>query len=205
MATLTYAYTDSTAVVGPLALRSEPGTYDPVSYTHLDVYKRQVLTGAVASGQLGAVAWAIALPLLAGRLVMWWQDGEPSWPVVGGVGLAATVMTAAEPLTWVAVVAAVGVLAWRLRHGWIRPAVAAVSPLLLLVTPFTAELARFPGRLLTGTEPLLVPTNAMSRIELLLGRAAPEAAPVWVAAATLGVIWLLALTGAVLNLSLIHI
>lgn len=28
MATLTYAYTDSTAVVGPLALRSEPGTYD---------------------------------------------------------------------------------------------------------------------------------------------------------------------------------
>lgn len=158
-----------------------------------------VLTGAVASGQLGAVAWAIALPLLAGRLVTWWQDGEPSWPVVGGVGLAATVMTAAEPLTWVAVVAAVGVLAWRLRHGWIRPAVAAVSPLLLLVTPFTAELARFPGRLLTGTEPLLVPTNAMSRIELLLGRAAPEAAPVWVAAATLGVIWLLALTGAVLN------
>ena len=59
-----------------------------------------------------------------------------------------------------------------------------MSPLLLLVTPFTAELARFPGRLLTGTEPLLVPTNAMSRIELLLGRAAPEAAPVWVAAAT---------------------
>lgn len=28
MATLTYAYSDSTAVVGPLALRSEPGTYD---------------------------------------------------------------------------------------------------------------------------------------------------------------------------------
>lgn len=28
VATLTYAYTESTAVVGPLALRSEPGTYD---------------------------------------------------------------------------------------------------------------------------------------------------------------------------------
>lgn len=28
VATLTYAYADSTAVVGPLALRSEPGTYD---------------------------------------------------------------------------------------------------------------------------------------------------------------------------------
>ena len=28
MATLTYAYADSTAVVGPLALRAEPGTYD---------------------------------------------------------------------------------------------------------------------------------------------------------------------------------
>lgn len=28
MATLTYVYADSMAVVGPLALRSEPGTYD---------------------------------------------------------------------------------------------------------------------------------------------------------------------------------
>ncbi len=28
MATLTYVYADSTAVLGPLALRSEPGTYD---------------------------------------------------------------------------------------------------------------------------------------------------------------------------------
>ena len=28
MATLTYVYADSTAVVGPLALRSEPGHYD---------------------------------------------------------------------------------------------------------------------------------------------------------------------------------
>lgn len=28
MATLTYAYGDSTAVLGPLALRAEPGTYD---------------------------------------------------------------------------------------------------------------------------------------------------------------------------------
>lgn len=28
MATLTFAYADSTAVVGPLALRAEPGSYD---------------------------------------------------------------------------------------------------------------------------------------------------------------------------------
>ncbi|MFZ1410121.1 MAG: DUF3499 domain-containing protein [Micropruina sp.] len=28
VSTLTYAYADSTAVVGPLALRAEPGTYD---------------------------------------------------------------------------------------------------------------------------------------------------------------------------------
>jgi len=28
VATLTYVYADSTAVVGPLALRTEPGTYD---------------------------------------------------------------------------------------------------------------------------------------------------------------------------------
>ncbi len=28
MATLTYAYADSTAVLGPLALRTEPGCYD---------------------------------------------------------------------------------------------------------------------------------------------------------------------------------
>lgn len=28
MATLTYVYADSTAVVGPLALRDEPGSYD---------------------------------------------------------------------------------------------------------------------------------------------------------------------------------
>ncbi len=35
MATLTFAYADSTAVVGPLALRDEPGSYD-LCPTHAD-------------------------------------------------------------------------------------------------------------------------------------------------------------------------
>ena len=157
------------------------------------------LTGVVGAGQLGTVAWALALPLLANLLLTWYDDRDPAWPVAGGVGLAATVMAAVEPLTWLPVAAAVVLLAVRARGGWPRVVVAAGAPALLLVTPFSLELARFPGRLLTGIEPLLAPSSVPWAIDLVLGRGVAQAPPLWVSGLTFGVLWALALTGAVLK------
>lgn len=158
-----------------------------------------VLTGAVGAGQLGAVVWALALPVLAGRLLTWWDDRDPAWPVAGGVALVATIMTAAVPLTWFGILAVLIVLGVRARSGWPRVAFAALAPALLLVTPFSAELARFPGRLLTGIEPILAPGAAPIPVDLLLGRASGSAPPLWVSALTFGSLWAVAVIGAVLR------
>jgi GT2 family glycosyltransferase len=157
------------------------------------------LTGAVSAGQLGTVTWALTLPLLANLLLTWFDDRDPAWPVAGGIGLAATVMAAVEPLTWIPIAAAVVLLAVRARGGWPRVAVAAGAPALLLVTPFTGELIRYPGRLLTGAEPLLAPTSAPWAVDLVLGRGVAQAPALWVSCLTFGLLWALAVTGAVLK------
>ncbi len=158
-----------------------------------------VLTGAVSSGQLGTVVWTITLPILANLLLTWYDDYDPAWPVAGGVGLAATVLTAAEPLTWLPLAGAVVLLAVRANGGWPRAVLAAGAPVLLLASPYTAVLLRYPGRLLTGTEPLLAPLTAPSALDLVLGRSAAQAPPLWVSALTFGVLWALAIAGAVLK------
>ena len=155
-----------------------------------------VVSGAVGSGQLGTVVWAMALPLVAHQLIRWWDEGDVSWQVVGLLALSATVLTAVEPLTWLPVALAVAALKFWAGGTWPRTIVAAFGPLLLLATPFTAELVRFPGRLLTGIDPVLAPSGPPTILDLVLARPVAEAAPLWVSAGLIGVLWVLALAGA---------
>lgn len=157
-----------------------------------------VLTGAVGSGQLGTICWAFALPVFGHAVLRWWDDRRATWQVVGAAGLAATVLVAAEPSTWLLVAAILVAVGLRCR-GWWQVAVAALAPALLLVSPYTAELARFPGRLLTGIEPLLAPDTTLGVVEALLGRGAAAAPVWWIGLLTFGNVWLIAIVGAVLR------
>lgn len=156
-----------------------------------------VLTGAVGSGQVATVAWALLLPVLANQLVTWWIDRRPGWPVVGRFALTLLAMTAIEPLTWP--LGALVAIAFAIRgaSGWLRPVAAVLGPAGLALSPWTLQLLAAPGRLLTGAEPALAPTRAPALLDLALGR--PEVTglpPWWLSAAVVGALWALALVGA---------
>nr|NLI49600.1 glycosyltransferase family 2 protein [Propionibacterium sp.] len=159
-----------------------------------------VASGAVGSGRLGAVVAGLTLPVLAHQLLLWWDERAPSWPLAGAVALTTTVLTAVEPTAWLGVAAAVGALMVRERSGWVRGLVAVLAPAALLAaSPFTVEVVRFPGRLLTGIEPVLAPLEAPGVFDVLLVRTAPAAPDWWVSAVVFGGLWLLGLAGAFLK------
>lgn len=159
-----------------------------------------VAGGAVGSGRLGAVVAGLVLPLLAHQLLTWWDERGPSWPLAGGVALTVTVLTAVEPTAWLGVAAVVVVLVARERSAWPRALVALLAPVALLAaSPFTAAVVRFPGRLLTGIEPVLAPLDAPGVLDVLFVRTAPSAPDGWVSAIVFGGIWLLGLAGAALR------
>lgn len=155
-----------------------------------------VLTGAMASGQLGTIVWTLTLPILGHLVVVWWEEYDATWQVIGGVALCGIVLAAVEPLTWILVLVTAAGLTIRAGEGWGRASVAVFGPIVLLLTPFTVELVRFPGRLLTGIEPLLAPQAAPSVVDVLLGRSAPQAPPLWLSAIVVGALWVLAVIGA---------
>lgn len=159
-----------------------------------------VVSGAVGSGRLGAVVAALALPVLAHQLVVWWDERLPAWSLVGGVALATLVLTAVEPTAWLGVAAVLLAGVARERSAWPRALVAGIAPLALLASsPFTAEVVRFPGRLLTGIEPVLAPMATPTVLDVLGGHSAPASPDWWVSALVVGALWLLGLGGAVLR------
>lgn len=157
-----------------------------------------VVGGAVGSGQLGTVAWALLAPVAAGLVLRAWAAGTLSAPLAGSLGLVGVGLVASEPLTWLLLLGAVAALLARGAARWPAALLAGGAPSLLLVSPFTAELARFPGRLLTGIEPLLAPTAPRAPLDALLARTS-DTAPLWTSAAVLGPLWLLGLAGAALR------
>lgn len=159
-----------------------------------------VASGAVGSGQVGVIVAVLALPWVAHQLMLWWEEREPPWSLVGGVALATTALTAVEPTAWLPVAIALVALVVRARVGWPRALTAALVPLLLLAcSPFSVEIARYPGRLLTGIEPVLAATAAPGVLDLLLSRSAPAAPGLLVSAVVWGALWLLGLAGAILR------
>ncbi len=159
-----------------------------------------VVSGAVGSGRLGAVVAALALPVLTHQLLSWWDDRVPSWSTVGGVALTTTVLAAVEPTAWPGVALVLGCAVAREPAAWRRALVAALAPVALLAaSPFTGAVARFPGRLLTGLEPVLAPLAVPGVVDVLGGRSASVAPVGWVSAVVVGGLWLLGLAGAALR------
>lgn len=158
-----------------------------------------VLTGAVGRGDVGAVAWTILAVLAATGLQTWLDEGL-TWGGAARLALALAGLTALAPLTGLLAIAGILALGLVRRAGVGRLLVAALAPLGVFVTPWTAELAAHPGRLLTGIEPLLAPTVVAEWWALLLGRPAGDGLPpLWLSAVVVGAWWFLALAGAVLR------
>lgn len=155
-----------------------------------------VTVGAVGSGQWGAVAWSVLLPVLVGTGLDWAQEGPARWRRAAAFGWWLALMTALMPLTWPVGAAAALVIGRRTRTPWPRVVLASAAPAVWLLGPWTAALVASPGRLLTGIEPALTPQTAAPWWDLLLARPASAALPPW----WLGVLvaagwWLLALVG----------
>ena len=159
-----------------------------------------VLVGGLNRGMLGLVVWTAVLPMLGYTALTWGRGDGKGWRESGLAGLLLLIATAAVPLTWpIALVAAVivAVRTPRLRAR-VQLGVALLAPLLLLVGPGWTTLLRFPGRLLTGTEPALGPLTAPQPWQLLIGQTPGGGLPpVWLAAVVFGLAWLVALLGAV--------
>lgn len=154
-----------------------------------------VLSGGVSRGSLAA-AWAVLLVVLTAlsglRLAR-----ERSWRWAVACGVALTLLTAGTPLFWVP---ALGVGIWAavtLRVNWWHAAAALAIPVLWL-SPWVPTLWRWPARLLTGPEPVIVTEPAPDVWWLLLARDAGSGLPpLWLGVTVIGVLWVLAGAGLV--------
>lgn len=154
-----------------------------------------VLTGGVNRGSLAAnwVVLVVVLAALAGlRLVR-----EPSWRWAIATGLCLTLLVVGTPLLWVPGAA---VAVWAVATGrvsWPHALVAVAAPILALA-PWLPTLWRWPGRLLTGPEPMLAPTATPDVWWLLLARdAGTGLPPLWLGAIVAGAVWAVAVAGLV--------
>ncbi len=157
------------------------------------------LIGGLNVGSLGLAALALLLPTLGYTARQWLRADGWSWRGAGAVAFWLLLVVALVPLFWAVALAAaivIGVRAGRVRV-WGQVGLAVVAPLLGFAGPWGAAVMRYPGRLLTGIEPLLAPGEDIPPWLLVLGRPVPEAAPLWLAAACFGLWWLAAVVGAI--------
>lgn len=159
------------------------------------------LTGALNQGSLLVAVWAVVLPI-AGYAAWWWAAGagRQTWRAAAALAVWLLVLAALYPPAWL--VAAVAAVVWLVRR-WSpgragQLALVLLAPLLLLgAGPWTGTLWRFPGRLLTGPEPILAESAAPSVWTLPLAWPAEASGPpLWLSASAFGVLWLAALAGA---------
>ena len=157
------------------------------------------LIGGLNVGAFGLAAIAILLPILGYSLLLWVTDGRWSWRRAGAVAFWLVLAASLVPLIWLAaVIAAVltGLHARRLT-AWLQWAVVLASPALLLIGPWGLSILRYPGRLLTGIEPVLAPMSAPEPWTLLVGHALGDASPpLWVSLAFFAACWVAAVLGA---------
>lgn len=157
------------------------------------------LIGGLNVASFGLATFAILLPVLGYSLRTWLRGGAWSWRAAGAVGFWLLLACSLVPLLWgVAAVAAVvsAARAGRLK-AWFQWLLVLASPLLLFVSPWGQLVLRFPGRLLTGIEPTLAPTDPVPAWTVLLGQSTSGAAPLWLGIGFFAVCWLAGFIGAV--------
>lgn len=183
-----------------------------------------VLLGGSTQGRLSLALVAVTLPLLAAVVVGMVRrivSDEPSgtWRHAWGAGLLLVVLLAHLPLlgALVVVAAAAGVVAVRLRHGSgaatalaARTGLALAVPVVALI-PWWPALLGHPGWWLLGPDAALAAglgsgvngaaaMTAPAVTSLLLGRpGGPGMPPAWLSGIWFGVVWLMALAGALLR------
>jgi hypothetical protein len=157
------------------------------------------MIGGLNSASFGLATFAILLPVLGYSLRTWLRHGAWSWRAAGAVGFWLLLACSLVPLLWgVAVVGAVvsAVRAGRVK-AWFQWLLVLASPLLLFVSPWGQAVLRLPGRLLTGIEPALAPSDPVPAWTLLVGQTTPGAAPLWLGIGFFAVCWLGGFVGAV--------
>lgn len=137
--------------------------------------------GLPSGGDISGIVFAIAGPLLvkyAHRVLVDESTRAERLraPAMGSFWL--FVLTAFWPPALVLATVAVAVMCAR-RRTRILPWCTLVVPVWLLMLPQVAHLARFPGRLLTGVDPLTWPDVPPAQWALLAGRLMPTGVPVW--------------------------
>lgn len=164
-----------------------------------------VLLGAVNRGLLEVAVLAILLPPLGvsvRALVLRRTRGPESWRSAWATGLLLAIILAYAPIlgALVAVAAIVGVVVFRRDRGRLGRLGIAVGLPALLLAPWLPTLLNGWSRLLVGPDAGLRGLETGPVWALMLGRTpGPGLPPLWLGAAVLGVVWLLALLGAVIR------
>ncbi|MEA5117712.1 MAG: hypothetical protein VB036_08840 [Propionicimonas sp.] len=156
-----------------------------------------VLAGGLNVGSTGLVVFAVLLPVYVYRVRFWLSQEETTWRAAAGLGVWGLLLTAVFPPSWVLlVIGLVVVTLGRPVRTWLQLVLAAAAPLLLLVGPWRETLLAYPGRLLTGIEPVMAGLAPPTAWEVLLGRTAGGTPPLWLSLVVVGGLWVVGLVGA---------
>lgn len=154
-----------------------------------------ILLGLVTAGDIAGLTLSVVLPRIAAGIHRMAIDDS-----AGAERLRAPAATAAWLLlgtvVWpaLAVIALMGAVAWVLwdKTAWLRMLIAVMLPIAFLA-PWAPTLWRWPGRILTGPDPLAWPAWQPASLGMLTGRLLPSGFPMWVNFAFFGVLGLAAL------------
>lgn len=156
------------------------------------------LIGGLNAGSLGVAATAVLLPVLGYSARNWLLEERWGWRDAGSVAFWLLLICALVPLFWLPALVAAVLLGLRAGRGraWAQLGVVLAAPLLALAGPWGAVLLRYPGRLLTGVEPTLAPTEVVAPWLLFFSHPLGSGAPLWLAIGFFSACWIAALAGA---------
>jgi hypothetical protein len=156
------------------------------------------LLGGLNSGILGTAVTTVLLPVLGYSARHWLGSRRWSWRAAVSVAFWLLLICAVVPLFWAPALVAVLIIGIRagLSKAWMQLGVVLGAPLLLLIGPWGEILVRYPGRLLTGIEPTLAPTDAVPGWLLAFGHPLQTGAPLWLSIVFFAASWLAAVIGA---------
>ncbi|MBK7821628.1 MAG: glycosyltransferase family 2 protein [Tessaracoccus sp.] len=159
-----------------------------------------VLLGVVSAGDVSGMILATAGPLLVRSIhsvMVNDAGGAERLRAPAGAAFWLLVTASAWPVLLLGATVAAVILAVRRRSRAVEAALV-VAPVWLFFVPWLPTLARDPGRLLTGADPLAWPDYPPASYAVLLGRILPSGLPVWANAAffaVVGLVSLLAIAG----------
>ncbi len=155
-----------------------------------------LLLGIVTAGDISGMVLAVAGPLGAAsaiRMVRGTASGAERLRAPGAAAFWLVVMSAAWPFMLVLALVLAVVWVVRDRDRWLEVSIAVGVPILFML-PWFPTLLRWPGRIMTGADPLAWPNFPPAGIAALAGRIMPSGLPLAANIAffaMLGVAWLL--------------